>query len=150
MANDVDAIRAVHDAWFAANVNLDGEAMLPTLSTSDQYLQFNLNGLVYNGAQEKYKLWKHLIAAGINITRIEDVTEPRIEVFGDTALLTSEGLAWLEVPTPSGKIESSGATRFRNTEFHRRDDGNGNPEWRIWHMHISESAPEGSPKFVTE
>src|ERR1700742_2895927 len=60
MANDVDAIRAVHDAWFAANVNLDGEAMLPTLSTSDQFLQFNLNGLVYNGAQEKYKLWKHL------------------------------------------------------------------------------------------
>ena len=71
-------------------------------------------------------------------------------MFGDTALLTSEGMAWLEVPTASGSISDGGATPFRNTEFYRRDDGAGNADWRIWHMHISEAAPEGSPKYVTE
>jgi ketosteroid isomerase-like protein len=150
MSTDEDAIRAVHDGWFASNVNLDADAMVTHFPEGDGYLQFNLNGLVYRGIREKYKLWKHLAGAGINITEIADVTEPVIQVFGDTALLTSEGSAVLEVPTASGRIESSGATRFRNTEFYRRDDGAGHPDWRIWHMHISESAPEGSPKYVTE
>lgn len=147
---DVAAVRAVHDGWFAANVGLDVEKMLPYFPVGDGYLQFNLNGFVYNGAADKAKLWRNLTSVGVTITRIADVTEPDIQVFGDVALLTSEGEAELVLPTPTGKLETSGATRFRNTEFLRRDDGAGNADWRIWHMHISEFAPEGQLKYGTE
>jgi len=155
MTTDAEAVLAVHNGWFASNVNLDADAMLRYFpegsAESPGYLQFNLNGLTYNGAPEKYKLWQNLRAVGVNITRIEDVGEPWVQVFGDTALLTSEGVAELVMPNATtGKLENPGPTRFRNTEFYRRDDGAGNSDWRIWHMHVSEAAPEGSPKYVTE
>ena len=151
MTTDAEAVRAVHDGWFASNINLDADAMLKYFPESDGYLQFNLNGLTYNGALEKHKLWQNLRAIGVNITRIEDTVEPTVQVFGDTALVTSEGLAELEMPNATtGKLETPGPTRFRNTEFYRRDDGAGNADWRIWHMHVSEAAPEGSLKYGTE
>jgi hypothetical protein len=33
--------------------------------------------------------------------------------------------------------------RFRYTEIYKRDDGAGNPEWKMWHFHCS-PAPEGN------
>ena len=56
MTNDAESVRAVHDGWFASNVGLDADAMLKYFPESDGYLQFNLNGLTYNGAPEKHKL----------------------------------------------------------------------------------------------
>jgi ketosteroid isomerase-like protein len=147
---DLAAIRGVHDTWFAANVDLVVDAMLPCFPEGDGYLQFNLNGFTYNGIQDKARLWRNLASAGVNITHIKEDGDPLIQVFGDVALLTSHAECELVLPTATGKLESSGITRFRNTEFYRRDDGNGNPDWRIWHMHISEAAPEGALKYGTE
>jgi ketosteroid isomerase-like protein len=151
---DAAAVLAVHNGWFKSNVGLDADAMLDFFPKSPidspSYLQFNLNGLTYNGAPEKEKLWRNLKAIGVNITRIEDTGEPLVQVFGDTALLTSEGVAELEMPSATGKLETPGPTRFRNTEFYRRDDGAGGSDWRIWHMHVSEAAAEGSLKYGTE
>lgn len=148
---DVAAVLKVHNGWFESNVGLNADAMLPFFPEGDGYLQFNLNGFTYHGAAEKAKLWRNLNAVGVNITAIRDVGEPSVQVYGDVALLTSEGEAVLEMPNATtGKLETPGATRFRNTEFYRRDDGAGGSDWRIWHMHVSEAAPEGTAKFVTE
>jgi hypothetical protein len=147
---DTAAILAVHNGWLAANVNLVADSMLGFFPTGDGYLQFNLNGFTYHGVLDKARLWRNLNAAGVNITSIADVVAPSVQVFGEVALLTSEGQCELLLPTSTGSLESSGVTRFRNTEFYRRDDGTGAPDWRIWHMHVSESAPEGALKYGTE
>lgn len=147
---DTAAVLDVHRGWLAANVGLVAEAMIDFFPTGLNYLQFNLNGFTYNGVQDKAKLWRNLNAVGANIVRIGDVGEPKVEVFGDVALLTSEGECEVELPNSSGGLESSGSMRYRNTEFYRRDDGSGAPQWRIWHMHVSEAAPTGALKHVTE
>ena len=148
--SDTAAVLSVHQRWLAANVGLVTEAIVDYFPTGRHYLQFNLNGFTYNGVEDKVKLWRNLNAVGANILRIDDVGDPVIEVFGDVALLTSEGECEVELPSPSGGLESSGPMRFRNTEFYRRDDGSGSREWRIWHMHVSAAAPEGALKHVTE
>ena len=147
---DAAAVRELHDGWYAANVGLEADTLPPFFPVGDGYLQFNLNGFTYNGVADKTKLWRNQSSVGVNIVRIEDTSEPVIQVFGDVALLTSEGEAELVLPGPTGTLENSGAKRFRNTEFYRRDDGNGHPDWRIWHMHVSEGAPEGQLKYGTE
>jgi ketosteroid isomerase-like protein len=149
-SSDVAAVLKVHNDWVAANVDLRVEAMLPCFPSGDGYLQYNLNGLTYRGAAEKARLWRNLRGAGVNITRITDHGDPDVQVYGDVALVTWEGEAELVMPSASGRLEGSRTTRIRNTEFYRRDDGAGGAEWRIWHMHVSEAAPEGSLKYGTE
>jgi hypothetical protein len=36
--------------------------------------------------------------------------------------------------------------RFRETSVFRRDDGDGNLAWKIWHFHASPLAPEDEPR----
>ncbi|MCV7229197.1 nuclear transport factor 2 family protein [Mycolicibacterium komossense] len=147
--SDSAAVLAVHNGWLAANVDLIAESMLGFFPAGDGYLQFNLNGSTYRGAQDKARLWRNLKAVGANIISIRDMDEPNVEIFGDVALLTSVGECELVIPNSTGALERSGV-RFRNTEFYRRDDGTGAPDWRIWHMHVSEAAAEGALKYVTE
>ncbi|UNB51907.1 nuclear transport factor 2 family protein [Mycolicibacterium sp. YH-1] len=149
--SDSAAILAVHNAWLAANVDLVAESMLGFFpSGDDTYLQFNLNGFTYHGALDKARLWRNLNGIGARISRIGDTAAPVVQVFGDVALLTSEGECEIMLPAPSGVLESSGVVRFRNTEFYRRDDGEGSPDWRIWHMHVSEAAAADALKYATE
>lgn len=149
--SDSAAILAVHNAWLAANVDLVAESMLGFFpSGDDTYLQFNLNGFTYHGTGDKARLWRNLKGIGAQISRIGDTAEPTVQVFGDVALLTSEGECEVMLPTPSGVLESSGVVRFRNTEFYRRDDGEGSPDWRIWHMHVSEASAADALKYATE
>jgi hypothetical protein len=147
--SDTVAVLAVHNGWLAANVDLIAESMLGFFPSGDEYLQFNLNGWTYRGAQDKARLWRNLKTLGANIISISDTADPNVEIFGDVALLTSVGECELVIPSSTGALERS-AVRFRNTEFYRRDDGTGAPDWRIWHMHVSEAAPEGTLKYVTE
>ncbi len=148
--SDTATILAVHNSWLAANVGLVTEAMVGFFPPRDNYLQFNLNGFTYRGVLEKARLWNNLNKAGANISGIRDTAEPTVQVFGDVALLTSEGECELVLPGPDGALDGPRLVRFRNTEFYRRDDGAGAPEWRIWHMHVSEAAPDGTPKYATE
>jgi hypothetical protein len=147
---DTAAILEVHEGWLAANLGLVAETMLPFFPEGEGYLQFNLNGFTYHGVADKARLWRNLCAAGVDITRITEIVAPRVQVFGDVALLTSEAEAELVMPSATGTLTTSGTTRFRNTEFYRRDDGHGGTDWRIWHMHCSEAAPEGALKYGTE
>ena len=147
---DTAAILEVHNGWNASNLGLVAESMLPFFPEGDGYLQFNLNGFTYNGVADKARLWRNLKAIGVDIVRLEEIEPPTVQVFGDVALLTSEAEAELVLPTATGALENSGVTKFRNTEFYRRDDGRGGADWRIWHMHVSPAAPEGSLKYGTE
>lgn len=147
---DVTAILDVHRGWLASNVGLDVDAMLPSFPEGEGYLQYNLNGFTYSGVLDKARLWRNLRSVGVDITRVADVEEPTVQVFGDVALLTSEGEAELVLPSATGKLDSSGVTRIRSTEFYRRDDGSGGADWRIWHMHVSEAAAPDALKYGTE
>ena len=150
VAKDTAAILEVHDGWCRSNLGLVAESMLPFFPEGDGYLQFNLNGFTYNGVADKARLWRNLKAIGVDIVRLEEKEPPTVQVFGDVALLTSEAEVELILPTATGALENSGTTHFRNTEFYRRDDGRGGADWRIWHMHVSPAAPEGSLKYGTE
>jgi ketosteroid isomerase-like protein len=146
----MDEVLAVHRGWFESNIDLDIDAMLAYFPAGDGYLQFNLNGMTYRGAADKAKLWRGLKAVGANITGIKDVEEPWVQIFGDVALVTSECEVELELPGGTGRLQSSGPMRIRSTEFQRRDDGAGGTDWRIWHMHISEAAPDGALRYGNE
>lgn len=148
--SDLDEILSVHKGWYESNVGLVADTMLPYFPVGDGYHQFNLNGFTYDGVRDKHKLWVNLNKMGVDITAQQDLVGPDVQIFGDVALLTAEGVADLVMPTPSGNLSDSVPTRFRITEFFRRDDGEGNPVWKIWHMHVSPNAPEGSPKYGSE
>jgi ketosteroid isomerase-like protein len=144
---DAEVIQAVHDGWFAANVNLQGDSIAEFFAEGDNYHQFNLNGFTYRGAADKVKLWEGLKRVGVNITEIKDVGAPELHIVGDVAWLAGDATARLMMPTPSGTLEESGDTPVRYTEIYRKDDGAGNEVWTIWHMHVSAAAPDGALKY---
>lgn len=149
MSSDLEQILAVHRGWYESNVGLAPDAMLPYFPSGDGYLQFNTNGHTYHGVMDKHRLWVNLQQMGVNITTIKDVAEPDVQIFGDVALLTAEGMATMVLPATGGGLAEPTEAPFRATEFYRRDDGKGNPEWRIWHMHAS-VADKVMPKYGTE
>jgi hypothetical protein len=108
---------------------------------------FNLNGHTYYGLDEMDKVWEfYHDNAEIGIVPIWDM---RIYVDGDLAYLTSEGILPTRAVTEAGWGASNAEAspdemteiRFRETSVLRRDDGEGNAEWKIWHFHCSVNAP---------
>jgi ketosteroid isomerase-like protein len=143
--DDLRQILAVHRGWNEANIGLHADAMLPYFPPGDAYHQFNLNGHTYHGVMDKHRLWVNLKKMGVNITSLTETVEPVVRVHGDVALLTSEAIATLVMPTPDGGLSDPVPTPYRNTEFYRRVDG----EWRIWHMHCSVADPT-MPKYGSQ
>lgn len=156
LKDDTDEIRRVHRQWWAANRGLDIERMAECFAP--EYLMWNLNGHPYYSLDEKISLFRyyrdHLVP-----TEWPEVWDERITVSGDIAYLTAEGVlpvtasgegsgsATLDAVVPL--YERRGDTvrvRFRETVVFRRDDGHGEPVWRIWHFHCSPLAPEDEPR----
>ncbi|WP_051791172.1 YybH family protein [Amycolatopsis jejuensis] len=144
-AEDVEAIRVAHRDWWAANHTQE----IPRCSRNfaPDTLMFNLNGHTYYGLDEMIKAWEFYVGA-IDVD-VVDLWDYRIFVSGDLAYITCEGV----FPTKKSAEEGWGASnldigeqdvapvRFRETSIARRDDGNGNPVWKIWHFHCSPAAP---------
>ncbi|GLY69089.1 nuclear transport factor 2 family protein [Amycolatopsis taiwanensis] len=145
MSTDLEQILEVHKGWYETNVGLVADKMLAYFPEGDGYHQFNLNGHTYHGVLDKHRLWVNSAKIGLDITAIRDTVGPDVQVFGDVALLTAEGVADLLMPGESESVP----TPFRTTEFYRRDDGKGNAVWRIWHMHCS-VMDQQMPKYGTE
>jgi ketosteroid isomerase-like protein len=153
---DIDEIRRVHRQWWAANRGLDVEKMRECFAPD--YLMWNLNGHPYYSLDEKVKLFRyyqqHLVP-----TEWPEVWDVQVRLDRDMAYLTSEGILPV-VATGEGSgsstldavvplYERRGDTirvRFRETVVFRRDDGRGNPVWKIWHFHCSPLAPEQEPR----
>ena len=149
MITDVERILDVHRGWYESNVGLMAESMLRHFPAGDGYHQFNLNGWTYRGVMDKHRLWRNLKEIGADITAQTDVVGPDVQIFGDVALLTAEGVVELMLPSADGESGVPTTVPFRITEFMRRDDGKGNPTWKIWHMHVS-SADKSMPKHGTD
>ncbi len=151
-AEDVEAIRQAHRDWWAGNHTQ--EVPRCARNFAPDTLMFNLNGHTYYGLDEMIEVWEHYVETiKVEVCLIWDL---RIFVHGDLAYITSEGV----FPTKnSGEADQSPSMyrigdqdetpvgiRFRETSIARRDDGEGNPVWKIWHFHCSLAAPADEPR----
>jgi hypothetical protein len=144
---DLAEIRRVHDAWMDSNLGLVNEKMVP-LFADPGYLQYNLNGHTYRSVHEKAKLWDGFHQIGFDLADLEIVEEPLIYAEGDLGYLCAVYRVQIVGTASSGFMVPQGdPVTFRLTEVYRRDDGKGNPEWKIWHFHASPAAPATSAKY---
>jgi len=155
--DDIREVRRIHRQWWVSNKGLDVETMRECFAP--QYLMWNLNGHPYFSLAEKVELFTyyrdHLVP-----TEPPELWDIRVTVDGDMAYVTSEGILPVTVASDegsgsslidsmAGRYERRGDQvqfRFRETCVFRRDDGNGNRVWKIWHFHCSPLAPEHEPR----
>ncbi len=154
---DIDEIRRVHRQWWASNRGLDVEKMRECFAPD--YLMWNLNSHPYFSLEEKAELFdyykQHMVP-----TEPPELWDIRVSVGGGMAYLTAEGILPVVMQSSEGSgsaimdaaapnYERRGDTvrfRFRETSVFRRDDGQGNHVWKIWHFHCSPLAPEDEPR----
>lgn len=151
-AEDVEAVREVHRDWWAANGLMD--VPRAERNFAPQTVFFNLNGHTYYGTDELVTMWTGYV--GSIRTDTVPLWDYRIFVSGDLAYVTCEGVfataaisdeGWRASNVTIG--EQGGETvpiHFRETSVFRRDDGDGNPVWRMWHFHCSAAAPDNEPR----
>ncbi len=153
-ASDKAAILKLHKDWWEAN----GGLRVPLMQTAfpvgaDSYLMFNLNGHPYFGIEEKTKLWEYYS------TRLEvDMPQTRImrlDIDGNMAYLCAEGIFPARFSDHDAnsvrRLEESAdsehhALYVRATEVYKRDDGAGEPVWKMWHFHCSPLPPMDEPR----
>jgi hypothetical protein len=89
-----------------------------------------------------------------------ELWDVRVTVDGDMGYVTCEGILPVVIASSEGSgsavmdaaaphYERRGGVvrfRFRETSVFRRDDGEGNPVWKIWHFHCSPLAPLDEPR----
>lgn len=147
--SDRSAILKLHKDWWEANNGLDIPLMQTAFPEGDAYLMFNLNGHPYFGIDEKTKLWEYY-STRINVG-MSEVYIMRLDIGADMAYLCAEGLFPRTQnpvdadgnPLTIGQTESAfgAVTRVRATEIYKRDNGAGEPVWKMWHFHCSPLPP---------
>ncbi|CCH74518.1 conserved hypothetical protein [Nostocoides australiense Ben110] len=148
---DREAILDLHRTWWEANHQLIIPEMQSVFPSGDAYLMFNLNGHPYFGIDEKTKLWEHY-QKELDIVEYPDIEIMRLTISGDMAWLACEGIFPLRSIGASGtgsetwRLETDEAQQvdqfhLRATEVYQRDDGDGNPVWKMWHFHCSPMPP---------
>jgi ketosteroid isomerase-like protein len=150
-AEDIEAIRRCHRDWWAANNTRERATIVERASRNfaPETLTFNLNGHAYYGLDEMRKVWEFYV--GTIDLEVVHLWDYRIFVHGDLAYITSQGVFPVRASSDQGwgasnlEIGEVGGAPvgalFRETSIARRDDGDGNPVWRIWHFHCSPAAP---------
>lgn len=144
MAQDKDDVLAVHRLWHSSHRDWfekreEARKQLRRIFPGEHLHMFNLDGNVYRGAESIVAYWEGLSNVMEILERPTD-QDLTIHVDGNTAILTCRfnvkarfaGGPAMEMPV-------------RGTEMYRRDDGNGKPEWRMWHCHYSSPPPPGPP-----
>src|SRR5438067_1657613 len=78
------------------------------------------------------------LAGKVAIPEISPPIRLRLEVSADMAWLGCENIVRVEL-APGLEVPGIPKTpfRIRSTEVYQRDDGAGNPVWRMWHFHCS-------------
>jgi hypothetical protein len=122
----------LHKEWWEANTGMEIPRMRPCFPEGMNYLMFNLNGCPYFGIEEKVELWEYLGARGVDFQAL-DVRVMRLEVRADMAWLACEA----QSDRRSMDDDDYKPIRIRATEVYQRDDGAGEPQWRMWHFHCS-------------
>jgi hypothetical protein len=148
-------ILRLHRAWFEANTDLQGHK-LEHIMAGEAFFNYNLNGYRYNGLSEIEKLWKpQHMGSAFDLRELRNERNLHIEATQDMGWLTVEGDVELRMKNAAGSGEMRGdgdvvVMPFRITELYRRDDGQGNPVWRMWHFHSSQELVDGGKRFITE
>lgn len=144
-------IQRLHDAWFDANIGLRGD-LLRAIFAGERFFDFNLNGYRYDGISEMEKLWapEHMKGA-FDIVELANLRNQSIVAGADIGWLTLEAECVMRMITDGmGDMAGEGETvtiPFRITECFRRDDGEGNPQWRMWHFHCSTARTDVEKRF---
>jgi len=156
MAASIEQNRAeileVHKQWWEANMGLRIPEMSACFPSGDNYLMFNLNGHPYFGIAEKIKLWE-FYSDQLDIPEPPDIRIMKLEIHGGMAWLACEGY----FPIREIGVDGTGAellpvgesvvqVPLRATEIYQRDDGAGNPVWKMWHFNCSTLPPEDEPR----
>jgi len=146
---DIAEIVRLHTEWMESNNGLDIPRMIPNFADPG-YHQFNLNGFTYD-LPEKVRLWEGLHELGSNLV-MKKLAEPTVFLDQDLAYLIDEYDIVMEGRAQSGTMPppSPVPVRARMTEVYRRDDGHGEPVWKIWHFHCSLAAGPGTFKYPQE
>lgn len=148
--DDEQAILRVHTEWWESCRGSDIPRMSRCFPSGHGYLMFNLNTHPYFGIDEKIRLWEHY-KGQIDKPVFADIRIMRMELARDMAWIATEGLFPERQVGPEGRgsalrpIDPDRVIDFirvRSTEVYRRDDGEGRPLWRIWHLHASLLCPE--------
>lgn len=140
--SDRQAILALHKDWWEANHQLVIPLMQSVYPAGDSYLMFNANGHPYFGIEEKTTLWEWY-SGQIDIVGYPDAQIMRLSISGDMAWIACEVNFPMRMigdqGTGSATWEMKDVTKnfLRATEVYQRDDGAGNPVWRMWHFHAS-------------
>ncbi len=124
--DDRDRIVHVSKTWWEANVGLDIAALRRCFPGGKDFLMFNLNSFAYFGVDEVERLWTYL-KERFPFRTTQTVRVMQMKVSGD--------MAWLATETTC--VKGGVNTASRSTEIYHRDDGEGHPEWRMWHFHSS-------------
>lgn len=149
---DVATIVHLHREWWGANHGVEIPRMVPNFPSGENYVMFNLQGHPYYGIREKVALWesygKELVIPEEPITRIVQLV-----VEGNAAWLAADVLFTLGevgekgLAAPSaGYKPSLSRHRIRSTECYLRDDGEGEPVWKMWHFHGSPAPDADEPR----
>ncbi|MFC5996754.1 YybH family protein [Pseudonocardia hispaniensis] len=154
LEKDREAILTLHKNWWEANHQLVIPLMETVYPAGDAYLMFNLNGHPYFGIKEKVELWKHY-QKELDIVAYPDIEIMRLTISGDMAWIACEGIFPMRIIGSSGTGSATWETkdgveydpfRLRATEIYQRDDGNGNPVWKMWHFHCSPMPDPDEPR----
>lgn len=138
---DRDEIMRLHREWIESNTGLDIARMRRVFPEGDSYLMYNCNGHPYYGIAQKVAVWEHLETV-MDYRMLEEFNH-RLEIRGDMAWLACEGYSDFDVLAEEGRVDGY---HWRATEVYMRDDGRGNPQWRMWHYHCSHHAPDEAPR----
>jgi hypothetical protein len=150
---DEQALLDLHRDWYYSNFNVNIPLMRTVFPAGEKsYIMYNLNGFPYFGVDELDALWRHY-AQTMNFGLAVDKVM-RVEVVGDLGYVLSEGIFPVIInkagddsgfPGRTGEVE----IRFRSTEIYKRDDGEGNPRWTMWHFHCS-PCPDGDAAPISK
>lgn len=147
-------ILKVHRDWWTANYGTQIPLMRTCFPKGSSYLMFNLNTHPFFGVEEITRLWEHYLTQ-IKIPVMPEVKIMRLDISGDMAWLACEGMFPEKQIGPHGRgtvtrpldpTKEIDWMRIRATEVYQRDDGEGNPVWKIWHLHASLMGPDDEPR----
>ncbi|MEV8632992.1 nuclear transport factor 2 family protein [Streptosporangium sp. NPDC051023] len=144
---DIDEILRLNREWWESNIGYVIPRMTQVFpSPGEEYLMFNFNGHPYFNMREKVALWEHYRATEDFVGK-PDVRIMRLEVRGDTAWLACEARID-EIALADGAPDpgTQNTLLIRATEIYHRDNGEGLPQWRMWHTHISPLPPADEPR----
>lgn len=154
--SDREQLLRLHRDWYYSNFEINIPLMRTVFPKGEQnFLMFNLNDHPYFGVDDLADLWSYY-ARTDRWGLCEDYVM-RVDVSGDLGYVVSEGTfpAWQVKdeqgnPLPEDQYYDRIA-HYRSTEVYKRDDGEGRPEWKMWHFHCSVRPPDDEiPAAKTE